>query len=75
MEDKCIIETINKDFEVLKFNNISSYDEIDFNFLQLLDNEGEDDEHKMEIVQVWELNLIAFILDKYYYFKCKLENI
>lgn len=68
-----MIEINNKVFEVFKLNDISFNNKIEFNFLYLLDSEGKEYEYKIEVVQELELNLLVFILHRYYYFKCKLR--
>lgn len=69
-----IIETINKVFEVLNLENISSNDEIDFNFIWLLDNKGEEDKEETKMVQDSKLNLLTFILKRYYCFQYRLKE-
>lgn len=61
------METINKVLEAFNLNNISSNNEIDFNFLKLLDSEEKNDEYKMEVIQDPEFDLLAFIFNRYYY--------
>lgn len=60
LEDRSIIETIQKVFEVLNLNDISTDDEIDFNFSQLLDIKGKNDDYDIKVVQDRQFDLLVF---------------
>jgi hypothetical protein len=67
-----MMEEVKDVFEVFNLNNISSDDEIDFNFPLLLDSKGEEDEDQPGIVEEANVDPFQFILPRVYCFKRQL---
>ena len=66
------MEEIKDVFEVFNLDDITSDNEIDFNFPLFLDSKREKDEDQVEMVEEANVDLFQFMLSWVYCFKCGL---